>query len=93
MRTSLLVAVALCAPPAVLAADAADPKAATAQIPHCSVLRAAPASEPERRDWRAANAATVAAGGWRAYAKEAAREPAVPTSPCPPPPAASGVRR
>jgi len=93
MKTFLLLAAALCAPTAARCADAADPKAAAAQIPHCSVLRTAPVAEPERRDWRAANTATVAAGGWRAYAKEAAREPAVPSAPCAPPTAASGGRR
>jgi hypothetical protein len=88
MRT-LLLAVALWAPAWASAAeplspDAADPRAAAAQPAHCSVLRQPPErTEPERRDWPTANADTAAAGGWRAYAKEAARAPARPPRSCP----------
>ena len=89
-----LLAAALCVSAAVWASDAADAKASAPLVSHCSVLRpAVAASEPERRDWPAANAATAAAGGWRAYAKEAAREPAAPASPCAPAGVASGARR
>ncbi len=98
MRHALLFAAALCGPPLVCAADAddaANPRAPALSQNHCSVLRPAqPASapaEPQPQDWRAANAATAAAGGWRAYAREAARTPARPASPCPPRAAASGA--
>lgn len=88
MKT-LLLAVALLAPAWATAAeqaDAADPRAMAPKPAHCSVLRQSPErTEPERRDWPAANADTAAAGGWRAYAKEAARTPARPPRACPAP--------
>lgn len=67
---------------------AADPAAAAVRPGHCSVLRAAvdrAEPEPERRDWLAANRDSAAAGGWRAYAQEAARTPARPPRTCPRP--------
>ncbi|MFN7694015.1 MAG: hypothetical protein ACK5O3_08215 [Burkholderiales bacterium] len=62
--------------------DALDRQAPVPPTQHCSVLRATPAaSEPQAQDWRQANARVHEAGGWRQYAKEAAREADRPSPP------------
>lgn len=62
--------------------DATDARAPQARRAHCSVLREALApAAPPARDWRRANAETLEAGGWRAYAREAASSP-LPIDPC-----------
>lgn len=69
------------APTSAPTPDAAQPQAAVPQATHCSVLRPtpaaaapSPASAPAAPSWREANRAVDQAGGWRAYAREAARQ-------------------
>lgn len=55
--------------------DPLDASAPTQPLPHRSVWadRRAPVADAEPVDWRRANEAVHRAGGWRAYAREAAR--------------------
>lgn len=53
--------------------DPTDPKAEVPPARHQSALQHyKPLSEAELADWRAANRRVQEAGGWRAYAREAA---------------------
>jgi hypothetical protein len=84
MKSFLLCLAALAVGPGLPssghAQDAAQPQAAVPPINHCSVLRppmaaSSPGSAPPPAPsaWREANRAVDQAGGWRAYAREAAR--------------------
>jgi hypothetical protein len=71
----LLAGAACCVGAALAQArpDPSDPKAEVPPARHTSALQHyKPLSEAEPADWRASNRRVQEAGGWRAYAREAA---------------------
>ena len=75
LAAGLLAGAACCvdAAPAQARPDPTDPKAEVPPArPPSALQRYKPLGEAELADWRAANRRVQEAGGWRAYAREAA---------------------
>ena len=66
-----LLSLALAGSAAVAQPDPLDARAPVPPVRHVTTLRSRPADTPPG-DWKQANDAVLKAGGWKAYAREAA---------------------